>query len=639
MSPIAAARGWFAVFFVFFPLVGIASAQPAGPPAGDPPPMRPEKGDYEPARETLGAIGLEQAIRVALAHDPEVARARAEAEVERGRLRESSGVFDLALKLDSSYQLDPAPLSSGELDLEKGKRELLRQLSIELQRIADALRAQLDSDSLAFPDLEDPFEEIVIDGASIGEDAGFVLQGIDLSTLNAINRDFALMGAFGREDLQQELIDANHEITRQLIDALDETAFKLRRALRRFSQIPKYTDSKTLIFDLGLVQPFRNGLIVNPGVRLESRQSVYRGKGSSPIWGGKGAQDAFRTTLRLDLTFPLGRGRGSASTGAADRAARLNYRAAVSSHAHACSESALRACLAYWTVLAAQEQVEIQGRSVSKNEELLRYSEALVRSGDLAAVDLNLTRARVRESRATLEAARVALLAGRVALASAMGLWIEGDADAPLAGDAWPAVPDTSTLAGFAGAPLMDRALDRRGDRIASRLREQSGQVLARAAKADRQKRADLSFRVAYSGLDEGGDMTDAALWLDGTTEALGGPYAGPSFRLALHFELPFQNREADGRYLQARALARRGEIAATDLDRNVRSRIEELVTNLITAAQEVRIHEASARTYRELVDSQIQRFRIGESTLINVVETEQQQLTAEREFVRAKQS
>jgi outer membrane protein TolC len=374
-------------------------------------------------------------------------------------------------------------------------------------------------------------------------------------------------------------------------------------------------DVTSLSFDLGLQKLYRNGVSITPAIEVDSFRTEYVGGGDELT------DENTSSAVKLQLDVPLGKGRGKVSTGAAERAARFDFEAALESEAHAGSISALRASLAYWSVVAAQERLDLLDRSVEANRRIVEIGKALVDAGEMVEGDLAQTRARLAEVRAQYVSARLALLQARLALADAMGIVVKRADEAPVAADGWPELPGDDAIAAIDGTRLAEIALSNRRDLAAARLDSESAATLARAARSDLAVTTDLSVTVAYRGFD--GDN----YLLGGWGEALFGWYPGPSAIVSLGFDWPFGNNVARGRLAQTTSAEHVASIRERDLERVITNNIDKLAGSLLEAVREVKDREAASEYNDAMVKSELEKFQLGESGVVNMIFTEQEQI------------
>ncbi len=144
---------------------------------------------------------------------------------------------------------------------------------------------------------------------------------------------------------------------------------------------------------------------------------------------------------------------------------------------------------------------------------------------------------------------------------------------------------------------------------------------------------------VGYAGLYEGGDIMRFDDLTTGWWNALSDFSAGPSFRLGLTFELPFGNRVARGRSVQTHALQQQSRIELRDLERTVANEIERITRALEQAIQEGRRRVVSVKLNQETLTSEIELYRGGEGSSIDVILTQETLVSEEVLLVSARRT
>jgi outer membrane protein TolC len=251
--------------------------------------------------------------------------------------------------------------------------------------------------------------------------------------------------------------------------------------------------------------------------------------------------------------------------------------------------------------------------------------------------DLAQTRARLAEARAQYVEQQQSVRQTAVALADTIGLQISQIEDVPVATESWQDSPTKVELDQLEGVALYGVAQERRGDLFAARLRKESGAVLAKAARADLKAKTDLSLEVSYRGLNEGHTIGTAQGLVDHWGDALFGYVPGPSGKLSLNFEWPFGNNFARGRYEESRSLHHQAAISATDLERVIGANLVRLLGSLLDAAQEVLDREVAATYYGQMMQAELDKFQLGEASVVDVILTEQDQITQRLALVSAR--
>jgi outer membrane protein len=287
--------------------------------------------------------------------------------------------------------------------------------------------------------------------------------------------------------------------------------------------------------------------------------------------------------------------------------------------------------------VATQDSLAILERSAERQRQLLTLGEELVNIDEVAAVDLNQVRARIAQTAGFVSQARQSVIQARLGLARVMGLEVDSLEQAPFAADPLPAA-NPAALATLQASALATMAEANRSDLGSARTLQESAKVLADAAKADLKRTFDLSFEVGYSGFYEGGSITRPVDLVDGLDRAMFGMLL-PSARVMLTVEWPFANDVALGRLEQAQAMAQQSSIQARDLQRVIDDNTQQVVGALRTAGDEVARRQAAVEFYRQALENEVERYKLGQSTTIDVILTEEKQTSALLNLVSAQQA
>ena len=363
---------------------------------------------------------------------------------------------------------------------------------------------------------------------------------------------------------------------------------------------------------------FRNGLNVTPYFNGNLDSTSFVGKPISSDFGGKGVQDLWTFKAGLNFSLPLWRGRGTTGFAAGERAAQAERDASQLSYDHQASASALATIRAYWDLRAAEDSLAAARRSVEVAARVAEVTGNLIRAEELPRIELGRAQAGEARSRARLaDAERLARDAG-VALVKAIGVTIgEVNAALPHAKDPFPQVPPAPALQGPGVMTLVTDSLYRRKDVMASRRLESASRI------ADEGARRNLGPRLDFSG---GSWMTALG---ERSVSRVVDRWVGPSVSAGLELEKPFGNNELIGREAQRAAEWRQRQISTIDLTRTARLDIVRLAAALGETVDRVRQAETAANLYQQTVASEVERFRVGEATLIDTLQSEQQMTDA----------
>lgn len=356
--------------------------------------------------------------------------------------------------------------------------------------------------------------------------------------------------------------------------------------------------SRGMEYGVGIDRRLRSGIVVSP--RLSVARAEVPGSEVLP---------RSLATASLDVLLPLGRGRGGGLPAARERAARGAHRASASDLRQRRAESVLRSVEAYWRYLGAVRRLEVQREAEDRAVRLLEETRRLVDADQRPAADLVRVEASLASRRSSRLAEEQGLTAARGELGLAMGTPAETLAALPAPGTPFPAP----------GSPAADavptaEALLARPDLAALRARREAAQTLLRAARGEMRPRLDLSVRLGYTGVEDGGAL-HGMLPLSGRS--------GVHAEVRLSSGLALGNREAEGLALQSAADEQDAAAAERELARRIALQAEAAAETLRRSAAELGQAVEAARLNSLAVENERRRFQLGGATLFDVLYAE----------------
>lgn len=578
------------IFFVFYGAMPVAAQGEAD-------------NAIAPVRVSGDSLTLMDALYLALAHDPNIQLQKETTQGLKGSVMMARGQFDTSIFMDMAAGFLQKELTPSEWKLEFVKRELLRVTAEEADKLARG---------------EDPSENIVV-----------TIDGISWEDLDVKDEEQqeGLMDMFeGLSDKCGE-IETLEEFYRCLSDRAQEKLIAL-------GPIPEATENISASLGLGIRKPFRNGIVLTaPWINLEMQHRQFRGKPRDPGRGGTGEIESWSSTIGLVLKVPLCKGWGTGSTGAAERAARINHQAGVSQLRHTAVATALNVMEAYWDLVAAQEKHRLWKDSARLQGRIVALSRALVEGGEMPRADLDRIKARAAIVTASLTNARRIAKETRLQLAEVIGLDVEDMHHAPQASDIFPEPANLSVLRSTEPHRFIEEAVERRQDYRAALRLEDTARVLKKAARLDLKRRKDLELSMYYQGMDKDSSV------LNGIGGALFEDLTGPSIMLTFTMDWPFSNNRAKGELLQARSRWRQSIITTHELERAIASNVVELRRTLLETAEQVHLGVRSVQYYEETVEAALERFRWRDITLVDTILTEERLTYALLMLVDARQA
>ncbi len=591
-----------------------------------------------------GHIELLEAVRLTLQHDPNLLLAREDSRAKYGLALELSGFFDWTMNGSLSWEHREQELLESIKQAETDKRNQFR----DGQFVACELRDDLTNDLATLQQARNQTPNganiplTSLDGDKAFEAQLRILEAVIISSTPAQRN--ALLGE------RAAIIDAQIAfIQNRGLPEVQQACDRTTEALARLGDEPEEEE-----FDLGRLQLqfdklYRNGFFLSPFLKGAYNSTGYIGKEDGffvtdtdpfgvprrspsgiPLdrlidFGGKNVQDTYTFEVGFEANMPLLRGRGIATSGPVD-AADIDYEASRLLVEHTASESVLSTALAYWSLVAAEERAAVLDNAVTLQSDLAQITRDLIEGDAIPGADLSRALAGEANSRAQYQSSAADLVSAQLALVRSMGVTVSGPENLPSAQTGFPEPPTIEAVRQIAETALTQGALEARLDLQAARAVIESGKLLADAALIDLRPRLDIGFGASTITRGEGSfsESTDR--------------FAAPSWKVSATFEKPFRNRSARGLLLQRQAQANQLQISAGDLDRLVRVGVVQTLGSLLEALEGLRWAEAAANSAEETINSEVEKLRLGETTLLDTILTEQQRTSSQLALISARQ-
>jgi outer membrane protein TolC len=556
-------------------------------------------------------LALLESVRLTLQHSPNIQLQVAASEFQRGVAQEQTGVFDFTFGAKASYDYRLQELTETRKRDERERRDVLRDGIEENRSTIANLRAAL------------PVFQQLTNSTTTTQAQLDIIRKVDpivasqLELMDILVRTQPQAAASIQASRLVLLRDAMPQAAAGVQIALDEFAAQELK-LKNLGEAPFDEYFTNGLLTAQVSKMFRNGISVTPYFDGNKTGTNYKDKPQSADFGGKDLLDLYTFHGGADVLIPLFRRRGGLASGAAEKAAIIQTTASKATAQHEYALSALDTIRAYWNLRAVQDSYEIAQRSLATQTRIRELTQGLIQAGDLPRVELSRVQASEARAQARLSDAARSRHEARVGLATTIGIAVtDDDATLPTARDPFPAVPEPALLDESLIMALVNEAVTQRYDIQAATREEEAGQLLMRSARTDLRMKLDLGGKVFLTALDE--KLVSQAL----------DRWVGPSTNVALDFEKPFGNNSARGRLQQREAELGRLQISIVDLRRRTSLDVIRAARSLREAATRVQQAEAAVNFYRATTDAEVERLRAGESTLINVILTEDQQTSA----------
>lgn len=376
-------------------------------------------------------------------------------------------------------------------------------------------------------------------------------------------------------------------------------------------------DQDTLTGTVGLEKQFRTGIKIGPNMKVNRS-----GSNLDNFFEFNSTPENY-SSFNFTLEIPLLKGFGQDVAGADEKAAGVNLEATRLDLTHTVSQSVLTTVQAYWSYLASKKKLDIYRESESSALQLVENLEQLVAAKENPVTDLVQAQASHAEKAALRISAEQQLLEAQKNLGLAMGLKSQEVLALPPPGDPYPEPPPGTTGA-FEGnkEKYLQLAEKHRADLLALQEKEKAAQILLVAAQKNLKPELNAILGLGYGGLQESGNLKDYLNAVNHNT-------VGLNYSASLMFKYPLGNNAAEGSAAQKLARKRQAHIQSTDLDRKIRSNVLvtlEALSRYRAALKKAR--EAVAFYRRGYADENL-RFRMGMSTIIDLITVQNRLSTA----------
>jgi outer membrane protein len=320
------------------------------------------------------------------------------------------------------------------------------------------------------------------------------------------------------------------------------------------------------------------------------------------------------------LTVPFLRGRGRQVTTAGETVASLELDSSVLDLRHLAATLMTRAVSSYWSLVAAERNLEVLTASATRGDLLVENVRAMINGDQMPRSDLASALANLADRQAARVAGEQAVIDARQQLILDAGIGPN-------------AFPERGTLDQFPPlAPIPDAdlprlttaALERRADYVAARIRAQSARVALEAAKNGLLPELNLSLNAGYSGLSAGREF-------DRYLVGLGAGIQGPDVVGRVSYQFPVRNNLALGRLADAQAQSRQAELRLADLTRSISTSVIAEYGALRNAALRLERARESVDAFQTALQGERDKLSLGIGSIVNLL-TIEDRLTAASE-------
>ena len=390
------------------------------------------------------------------------------------------------------------------------------------------------------------------------------------------------------------------------------------------------TENPTPITDVQVISVDNEAQTITAGMQRRLKSSaIFDFNVSSNTSGdeamGIAANQAGTTIAALTVTYPLWRGRGEYLTTLRLKLAKLEFEATNNDLRHQNDLSILTTVRNYWNYRGASETLEFLRQSEQRSKTLLGQINKLVAADELTRAELGVIEAQVSQRTGSRLAGEQSLIQNQASLASSLGIYLMTDTEShkPVT-----ELPDPrlnqATLTSLTGGKLLPYILQNRKDFAA----------------------IDGRIEIADRTLDLASDATKPTLNLvvggqyrtfeqnDDLLSSIDAPTYGPDWSVQLNYNWSLNQISAKANQRIAVLGTERRTIERDELLRVAEVDFNAASFSLLQAFR--RYSEAVERESlsQKNVQNEKRKFLLDESTLLDVLNVEDQLLQAQVDVI-----
>jgi outer membrane protein len=378
---------------------------------------------------------------------------------------------------------------------------------------------------------------------------------------------------------------------------------------------------------LGATKELRNGIVLTPSITATRLTDNLTNRGGI----NQGA-------IEFAMTLPLLRGRGRAVVTAQETSSALQLKAAMFEVNETISGLLATVASSYWNVVAATKQLEVLRGSESRAGMLTESIQSLINADRLPRADINNVKADMAAREASRLAGEQRLVEARQQLAIDMGLDASEISELPEAATEFPAElpPDQIPTEPGALERYIQLALDQRPELAAQKQRQQASRIIVGASRNALKPDLNVTLGTGVSGLDEGARIDEYLF--SPLHSARGADLTG-----GISYRFPPARNAAAGVLKQATAAATQADLQYQEIARRTAAAVGPALSGIRSEALQLRSTHESVRFYRNSLDAEREKLRMGAGNVINTITIEdrltgalQGEIQAELEYAQA---
>lgn len=565
-------------------------------------------------------ITLLDAVRITLLKNPIIKLTGEDVAQAKATLRVATGQFDTNLtgSLNYSYLMNELPPDQAKTQEDQfHKLQLQRSALVKTIGITENDINQLNNGHQPLPDTSNITDAKQRADADLQNQINQQIQDLTNQILTSVATP-AQLQQFNQIKAEGLVLGARVEG-----DLLKGLKGQLKNLLKQIEQFPPITVRKveTTTFEADLLKEFRNGIAFGPFVSYQRSNDNFTRR--------SGIGDLGQSQVGLQIIVPLGKGAGAAAS-AQERSSAIELEASRLTLNHTISQAVLQTIQAYWNLVAAQDRLRLLFRSELISAALVDLSRELIKADEMAPSEISQIEAQLAIRTSQRISAEQDLVGAAQSLAVAMGLDLNEIVTAPLASEHFPNELPQDQLDHAPRHALASIAMENRADRLAALKLQVSSKILVDAARINLRPQVGFNMRASYSAVTQDSRVQNFTESFDREV--------GPSFTAGLSLQWPLENNVARGQYEQSTSFYNQSLVQTDQLSRNIISSVVIDISALQRGRQQIEKAQLSSTDFEKALETEREKLKLGNSTLINTIETEQNLTNALLQVISARQ-
>lgn len=327
-----------------------------------------------------------------------------------------------------------------------------------------------------------------------------------------------------------------------------------------------------------------------------------------------GTEPKYSSNLNLSLLFPLLRGRGNVSVGAAENYAQVNYEISDLNYKHSVSQQIYNAVSAYWSYHAARKAHDIYAEAKKRAGRMLADMQTLVEADEKPASELENLKAFVAQKSAAYASSSQRLLQAKHGMGLVMGIPFDEIINLPEPVDVFPPLVELVPYDPELLRALIETSRKARADYVAAEKRVDAIKVLVDAAIVNMKSQLDFQIDLSYNGVLEGDSKSNYydTHWKDP---------AGPSVMGTFSYTIPFGNNTRKGAMYKRQSQYVQAVISRDESLRQIEVGISENYSALINAVEQLKSARRSVDAYERSLENERLKLGLGMATVVSLIE------------------